>query len=243
MQIHELNQLSGTPGDTSAFAIDNGTTTERIDYAALAKAIIEQYTGSTLAGSARSVKSAFAALLASINTNAGDIGNLNDTVYARTQTTATKFDDITESGLYWLNMANVTGGPATSGYCVLVVHGGTIKLQEAFIYSSSVNAMPRAYQRIYTNSQWYSWTCNNGELLTKIVSGQTTSAGSLSASLGWSRYVIVSAYSPGYVCVPYRAASASSLYIKVLNNDMTVAASTAVDVTITYIDMGVDAFS
>lgn len=243
MQIHELNQLSGTPGNTSAFAIDNGTTTERINYAALAKAIIEDYTGSTLGGSARSVKSAIAALLSSINENAGNITTLNNTVYTRSSTTATSFNDIIDSGLYWLNMANVSDGPATSGFCVLVVHGGATRLQEAFVYSSSANAMPRVYQRIYTNSQWYSWTCNNGELRTKTVSGQTTSAGSLPASLTWSRYVIVSAYSPGYVCVPYRAASASSLYIKVLNNDMTVAASTAVDVTITYIDMGADAFS
>ena len=243
MQIHELNQLSGTPGNTSAFAIDNGTTTERIDYAALAKAIVEQYTGSTLAGSARSVKSAFAALLASINTNAGDITDLNATVYGRSSTSATTFDEITETGYYWINMSSVTGGPAASGYCLLHVQGGQTRLQEAFMYSSSANAMPRVYQRIYTNSQWYSWTCNNGVLLTKEVSGQTNSSGNINASLAWTRYVIVSTYAPGYICIPYRAANASSLYIRVLNSDMTVAASTAVDIAVTYIDMGADMFS
>lgn len=243
MQIHELNQLSGTPGDTSAFAIDNGTTTERIDYVALAKAIIEEYTGSTLAGSARSVKSAFAALLASINANAGSITDLNTTVYSRSSTSATTFDDITDSGYYWINMSTVTGGPATSGYCLLHVQGGQTRLQEAFMFSSSDNAMPRVYRRMYTNSQWYSWTCNNGRLLTKDVSGQTNTAGNINAALAWNRYVIVSAYAPGYICIPYRAASASSLYIRVLNSDMTVAASIAVDIAVTYIDMGADMFS
>lgn len=57
MQIHELPTISGSPSG-GYFATDNGTQTTKIDYTALAQAIIEQYNASTLAGSAQSVKAA-----------------------------------------------------------------------------------------------------------------------------------------------------------------------------------------
>lgn len=57
MQIHELPDVTAI-GSGGYFATDNGSQTTKIDYDKLAKAIIEQYSGSTLAGSAQSVKAA-----------------------------------------------------------------------------------------------------------------------------------------------------------------------------------------
>lgn len=57
MQIHELPDVTAI-GSGGYFATDNGSQTTKIDYDALAKAIIEQYSASTLAGVAQSVKAA-----------------------------------------------------------------------------------------------------------------------------------------------------------------------------------------
>lgn len=62
MQIHELPDVTAI-GSGGYFATDNGSQTTKIDYDALAKAIIEQYSASTLAGSAQSVKSALDGLV------------------------------------------------------------------------------------------------------------------------------------------------------------------------------------
>lgn len=61
-EIHELTSYSGTPSTGTYLVVDNGTTTTKIDYNALAKAILENYASSTLAGSAQSVQSALNAL-------------------------------------------------------------------------------------------------------------------------------------------------------------------------------------
>lgn len=57
MQIHELPDVTAI-GSGGYFATDNGSQTTKIDYDALAQAIIEQYASSTLAGTAQSVKAA-----------------------------------------------------------------------------------------------------------------------------------------------------------------------------------------
>lgn len=62
MRIANLSTKSGSLSSSDKFVTDNGTAVTKIDYNALAKAIIEQYTGSTLAGSAQSVKAALDAL-------------------------------------------------------------------------------------------------------------------------------------------------------------------------------------
>lgn len=62
MRIFNLSNKSGSLTSNDKFVLDNGTNVMKIDYNALAKAIIEQYTGSTLAGSAQSVKAALDSL-------------------------------------------------------------------------------------------------------------------------------------------------------------------------------------
>ena len=67
MRIFNLSNKSGSLTSSDKFVLDNGTNVMKIDYNALAKAIIEQYTGSTLAGSAQSVKAALDALNSNLN--------------------------------------------------------------------------------------------------------------------------------------------------------------------------------
>lgn len=66
MQIHELPDVTAI-GSGGYFATDNGSQTTKIDYDALAKAIIEQYSASTLAGSAQSVKAALDGVKTDLN--------------------------------------------------------------------------------------------------------------------------------------------------------------------------------
>lgn len=61
-QIHELSTMTGNPDTGTYFAVDNGSTTTKLDYTALAKAVVEQYNKSSIAGSAQSLKSAIESL-------------------------------------------------------------------------------------------------------------------------------------------------------------------------------------
>ena len=62
MQIHELSTLSGNPASGTYLMVDNGTASRKLDYTKLAQAIIEQYNGSTIAGSKQTVQSSVNAL-------------------------------------------------------------------------------------------------------------------------------------------------------------------------------------
>ena len=57
MRIPQLPELSA-PKSSHLFAVSSSTNDYKIDYNKLAKAIIEQYAGSSLGGSARSIKAA-----------------------------------------------------------------------------------------------------------------------------------------------------------------------------------------
>lgn len=70
-EIHELTSYSGTPSTGTYLVVDDGATTTKIDYNALAKAILENYASSTLAGSAQSVQSALNALNSNVGSGAG----------------------------------------------------------------------------------------------------------------------------------------------------------------------------
>ena len=62
MRISNLSNKSGNPSSSDYLVLDDGTTVAKIDYNKLAKAIIENYAGSTVAGAAQSVKAALDSL-------------------------------------------------------------------------------------------------------------------------------------------------------------------------------------
>lgn len=67
MRISNLSNKSGNPSSSDYLVLDDGTTVTKIDYNKLAKAIIENYAGSTIAGSAQSVKAALDSLNSKIS--------------------------------------------------------------------------------------------------------------------------------------------------------------------------------
>lgn len=197
---------------------------------------------STGAGSIEAAVEATAAVLGEALTR---IGEMEGTVYGTKAAAVGSLDSITDNGVYWINLANYAGGPVDSGYGYLLVLGnraGTNKLQVFLRHASAGTARARVWHRNYVNAQWYGWMPHNGELMTKVADGQTSGAGSLTTGLNRTRYAVVSAIAPGYICIPYNPASSNNIYIKVLNTDLTPVASQSVEVAVTYIDMGAGAF-
>lgn len=96
MQIHELPTISGSPSG-GYFATDNGTQTTKIDYTALAQAIIEQYNASTLAGSAQSVQAALDGL----------DGNKLDLKAGTAITSGTDVNTLQTPGTYFCSSASI----------------------------------------------------------------------------------------------------------------------------------------
>lgn len=68
-------------------------------------------------------------------------------------------NSVTETGAYWVDLSNCTGGPGVmSGYGYLEVWktSNSAYFQRFTIYSTGVS-----YFRAYTNGQWYDWVCQN----------------------------------------------------------------------------------
>lgn len=170
---------------------------------------------------------------------------LEGTVYNTSSSSNDDIDNITANGTYWLNFANYSHGPTDSGSGVLEVLGGTStpKLQRVTLFRSNANARPRIYERIYVNGQWYAWTSHNGEIMTKTVTGDTNTSSNISAGLNATSNIILSAYMPGYICIPFRVASNNNIYLKILDASMNPAPSTSMAIAVTYLYMGEGAFS
>lgn len=73
--ISDLPTLEGAVPNTSVVAVDDGTTTKQATTNQVAKAVVENYTGSSLAGTAQSIKSA----IDSLGTDMGDLSDLDTT--------------------------------------------------------------------------------------------------------------------------------------------------------------------
>ena len=73
--ISDLPTLDGAVPNTSVVAVDDGTTTKQATTNQVAKAVVENYTGSSLAGTAQSIKSA----IDSLGTDMGDLSDLDTT--------------------------------------------------------------------------------------------------------------------------------------------------------------------
>lgn len=76
IKIKNLPDFTGTPATGDYFAVTDESVTSKLDYALLAQAIIENYSGSTLAGSAQSVQDAISALKTALTSAQGSITSL-----------------------------------------------------------------------------------------------------------------------------------------------------------------------
>lgn len=59
-------------------------------------------------------------------------------------------------GIYFCNLSQCTGSPATSGYGWLIVYPNS-RVQNFVFYSTHIT-----YTRGYSNDQWYPWACTGG---------------------------------------------------------------------------------
>lgn len=145
MQIHELPDVTAI-GSGGYFATDNGSQTTKIDYDALAKAIIEQYSASTLAGSAQSVKAALDGIKA-------------DSVLTRgaseTVTASTDVNNYVTPGTYFFNSGTkALNAPNNSGYFRLevVAPNGSLTGTNRFRYQEAVTSEGRVFTRRLSSS-------------------------------------------------------------------------------------------
>lgn len=145
MRIFNLTKKTGNLSSNDFFGVDNGSTVNKIDYNALAKTIIEQYTGSSLAGSAQSVKAALDAL----NSNRSKVpvsGSVND------------LDSAVGTGSYILSIYNYTNSannkPSSAGGRLLVIGIPTYFTQVAFPNASTDTS---CFMRNYGASGFTGW--------------------------------------------------------------------------------------
>lgn len=153
MQIHELPTISGSPSG-GYFATDNGTQTTKIDYTALAQAIIEQYNASTLAGSAQSVKAALDGLMQSAYSLDG--GAVVESGF--------DFDTCLTVGNYYIpttGLADSTTG--TKPISPPIGYLKVMKIRESANYTTQIfyvyNRLEAPYTRNYSasNNTWSDW--------------------------------------------------------------------------------------
>ena len=147
MQIHELPDVTAI-GSGGYFATDNGSQTTKIDYDALAKAIIEQYSASTLAGSAQSVKSALDGIKTDLNVVYG----------ANPIKTLAATDDLLTLDVGMYRVANVLplNAPSTTykyGYATKQHRGASgYTYYEFIVGNGNGNDFKRYYGWQYSNS-------------------------------------------------------------------------------------------
>ena len=144
MRISNLSNKSGNPSSSDYLVLDNGTTVTKIDYNKLAKAIIENYAGSTVAGSAQSVKAA----LDSLNSNSA--AALHGTLPNNTD-----LNSVTELGSYLLSGSNSYSNlPSGFSYGLLEVVSSAKTSPIIFQRITDTNRMATRYK---SGTNWYPW--------------------------------------------------------------------------------------
>lgn len=156
IKINDLPTSSAVT-DSHNLVIDNGSTTEKVNYATLARAIVEQFT-TTLAGVTQSVQSAIGSLNDSITslskTLVGWIG-------AMSEKNIDNFPTANQYGTFLLNNFDTTIAgtkPLTNGYGVLF----TLRQSATIARQMYIDSSGRVYARYYTftTGVWTAWTAN-----------------------------------------------------------------------------------
>lgn len=123
--------------------VDRNGTTFKIDYNILAKAIIEEYAGSTLNGTAQSVKSMLDKFVGTSIGRGTDLNNL------------------TVPGFYYCASSTIAGSlancPVTSAnFTLIVMNKGTESIRNQLLISGAIT-ISRIFTRTRTSSAWSAW--------------------------------------------------------------------------------------
>lgn len=154
MRISDLDTRSAALGESTAyFAVDQASSnvTNKIDYNALARAIIEQYTGSTIGGAAQSVKAAV------------DTLNSNITIDASNKHTrippGSDFNSYTTPGVYYVTSdsdgATMVNAPRKASGKLIVMARHTAEYLVQYYYPSTVSFI--RYVRSLTSTENSPW--------------------------------------------------------------------------------------
>ena len=129
-------------------AVTSAGASRRITVANLARAIVESYTGSRLAGSAQSVKSA----LDSLNSKIGTVTTLTD---------SDDIDTLVSTGMYYHKTSRPSNIPVAADYGFLVVLGAQVDSQVTTLQLYSSTGGRLYYRRKAGNASdsWAGWKC------------------------------------------------------------------------------------
>ena len=142
----DLPSASGVSGTDYMREVTSGGLSYKALVADVAKYIVENYNGSSLAGSSQSVKSAVDSLNSKLGTNLGNNPN---------------FDNATDTGFYYFgSTASATNPPSTYGYLNMIV----LKINSTYISQivfggrqATTPAACKIWVRYRSSGTWGAW--------------------------------------------------------------------------------------
>lgn len=223
MQIHELPDVTAI-GSGGYFATDNGSQTTKIDYDALAKAIIEQYSASTLAGSAQSVKAALDGLdgnkldlkAGTAITNGTNVNTLQTpgTYFCASASTAASLSNIpTQATSVGWRLDVARNGYNTDNYLTQTITGVSSGVSFEYVRGMSTKGTWGGWLKAPTRAEVDALNSNLAGL--KIIPKTLTAGGSVTfTSTTVAHYVVFVCGAGGQRCaVVVRSASATGYTI------------------------------
>ena len=144
--VNTVTAATAVAAGDSLLVSKSNTALQKIDYNLLAKAIIEQYTDSTLAGSAQSLKSALDALNSKLFVQAG--GNI----------TADNVNDLKEPAIYsrYIEAVTITGDSSMGNHFGLFIVTNTSSAERVGQYILMPNS-GRVATRYDNGGTWTAW--------------------------------------------------------------------------------------
>ncbi len=142
-KLNALTKQTAIASTDQLLMVKGGNTTGRIDYNVLAKAIIEQYNGSTLGGSAQTLQAA--------------INALNSKASWTNIPTGSDLNNITDLGTYCTASTSQTSSiinkpsDLTSAFSMIIARRGASINQIIFDYGGAI------YIRGQLSSGWHNW--------------------------------------------------------------------------------------
>lgn len=159
VNLKSLTEVSSVPSSSNLLLFDEGTNVaSRIDYDALADAILNKLTTKTYSG-----------------INSQDIiTTLTNLVGSQAQSvpSGTNLNTLTNTGIYQIgDLSQMTNGPLSSGYGTLEVLKSRSYIHQRFTYISSTTGSVE-YNRVSANSgsTWKAWTCTSDDIIMRSVS-------------------------------------------------------------------------
>lgn len=136
MLLKDLTTLTASLASGTLFHVEKSGKAYNIDYTKLAKAIVEEYNGSTLGGSAQTVQAAIAALNSSI---ANKISLYQYAKSTKNTDGTVLFTPVMKQGLRYTGLLFVT---SNAGKCSIYAVGNKVNTQTTYVTKISGDDQP-----------------------------------------------------------------------------------------------------